>query len=62
MKQILFEYVNDHIGPARAEYDRLIADPGVVEAELRKGAARARELSVPYLDEIRRAVGIRPLG
>jgi len=61
MKKILFEYVNDHIGPAREEYERLIADPGAVEAELKKGAARAREVSVPYLDEIRRAVGIRPL-
>ncbi len=62
MKQLLFEYVNDHIAPARKEYDRLIANPGAVEAELKKGAARAREVSVPYLDEIRRAVGIRPLG
>ena len=62
MKQVLFEYVNDHIGPAREEYERLIADPASVEAELRKGAERAREVSVPYLDEIRRAVGIRPLG
>ena len=62
MKQVLFEYVNDHIAPARVEYERLIADPGAVEAELVKGALRAREVSVPYLDEIRRAVGIRPLG
>jgi tryptophanyl-tRNA synthetase len=62
MKQVLFEYVNDHIAPARAEYERLIADPGAVEAVLQKGAARAREISVPYLDQIRRAVGIRPLG
>ncbi|MEO1203063.1 MAG: tryptophan--tRNA ligase [Pseudomonadota bacterium] len=62
MKQYLFEYVNEHIAPARAEYERLVADPGSVEAELIKGAERAREVSVPYLDEIRRAVGVRPLG
>ena len=62
MKQILFEYINEHIKPARAEYDRLIADPAIVEAELRKGAERAREISVPYLEEIRHAVGIRKLG
>jgi tryptophanyl-tRNA synthetase len=62
MKQLLFEYLNEHIGPAREEYERLIADPAAVEAELIKGAERAREISVPYLDEIRRAVGIRPLG
>lgn len=62
MKQQLFEYINDHIAPARAEYDRLIADPAVVEAELQKGAARAREIAVPYMEQIRRAIGIRKLG
>jgi tryptophanyl-tRNA synthetase len=62
MKQILFEYLNDHIEPAREEYDRLIADPGIVEAELLKGAARAREEAAPYLDQIRDSVGIRKLG
>ena len=62
MKQILFEYINDHIKPARDEYERLIADPAVVEAELKKGAERARELAVPYLDQIRDAIGIRSLG
>jgi tryptophanyl-tRNA synthetase len=62
MKQILFEYLNDHIEPAREEYDRLIADPGIVEAELLKGATRAREEAAPYLDQIRDSVGIRKLG
>jgi tryptophanyl-tRNA synthetase len=61
MKQRLFEYINDHISPARNEYDRLMADPGIVEAELEKGAIRAREFAVPYLDEIRSAIGIRKL-
>src|SRR5210317_1479536 len=62
MKQRLFEYINEHLKPARDEYDRLIADPAAVEAELVKGAQRARELSAPYLDEIRAAIGIRRLG
>ena len=62
MKQRLFEYLNDHIKPARDEYDRLIADPAIVEAELLKGAARAREVSAPYLEHIRSAIGIRKLG
>ncbi len=61
MKQRLFEYINDHIAPARDEYDRMIADPGIVEAELEKGAVRAREFAAPYLDEIRSAIGIRKL-
>jgi tryptophanyl-tRNA synthetase len=62
MKQTLFETINETIKPARAEYDRLIADPAVVEVELLKGAARAREVSAPFLDQIRAAIGIRKLG
>ena len=62
MKQLLFEYINEHIKPARDEYQRLIDDPAIVEQELLKGAEKAREISVPYLDEIRHAVGIRKLG
>jgi tryptophanyl-tRNA synthetase len=62
MKQRLFGYINDHMKPARDQYERLIADPGTVEAELRKGAKRARELATPYLAEIREAIGIRRLG
>ena len=62
MKQLLFDYINEHIKPARDEYDRLMADPAAVEAELRKGAEKARAVSAPFLDEIRRAIGIRRLG
>jgi len=61
MKQVLFEHINEHISPVRAEYQRLIDDPAEVERELLKGAEKAREVSVPYLDEIRHAVGIRKL-
>lgn len=62
MKQLLFEYINEQIKPARDDYNRLIADPAIVEDELRKGAERARELSAPFLDDIRRAIGLRRLG
>ncbi len=62
MKEVLFEYINEHIKPARDEYQRLIDDPAIVEKELLKGAEKAREISVPYLDEIRYAIGIRKLG
>ena len=61
MKQVLFEYLNEHLKPARAEYQRLIDDPAEVESALEKGAAKAREISIPYLAEIRHAVGIRKL-
>ncbi len=62
MKQKLFEYINDHIKPAREEYERLISDPAIIEAELRKGAEHARKTAVPYLAQIRDAIGIRKLG
>jgi tryptophanyl-tRNA synthetase len=62
MKQKLFEYINDHIKPAREEYQRLIDDPAEIESQLRKGADKARALSAPYMAEIREAVGIRKLG
>lgn len=62
MKEILFAYVNDHLQPAREEYQRLMDEPAIVEQELQKGAEKARKLSVPYLAEIRHAVGIRKLG
>ncbi len=62
MKQVLFEYINELMKPAREEYERLLADPGIVEQELQKGAEKARGLAVPYLQEIREAIGIRRLG
>jgi len=61
-KQELFEYLNDHLKDARDEYNRLIDDPGYVESVLMKGAERARDISVPFMQKIRYAVGIRPLG
>jgi tryptophanyl-tRNA synthetase len=62
MKQILFERIDGEVRGMRAEYEKLIADPAHVESVLRAGAAKARELSVPFLADIRRRVGVRPLG
>jgi tryptophanyl-tRNA synthetase len=61
MKQTLFEYINAHLAEPREEYRRLIAAPDHVEAVLRRGAERARDISAPFMAEIRHAVGIRPL-
>ncbi len=61
-KQELFEYLDAHLGAARAEYDRLLADPGHVEAVLRAGAEKAREHSTALIQKVRAAVGIAPLG
>ena len=40
MKQTLFDYINEHIKPARDAYDELIADPAIVEAALRAAHAK----------------------
>jgi tryptophanyl-tRNA synthetase len=61
MKQLLFEYIDDHLAPARDEYERLMAAPDHVEAVLRRGAEKARAVSEPLLHEIRGRVGVRPL-
>jgi tryptophanyl-tRNA synthetase len=62
MKSTLFEYINEQIKPARNEFRRLLGDPSVVEHELLKGAERAREVSTPFIADIRHAIGIRKLG
>jgi len=61
-KQVVFEYLNEHLGAARAEYERLLAAPDHVERVLAAGGRKARDFSVPFLEEIRRRVGVRPLG
>ena len=61
MKQLLFERINAEIAPARAEYERLIANPREVEKLLQQGAEQARAVSRPFLAEIRDKVGIRAL-
>jgi len=61
MKQILFERINAELAPAREEYRRLLAAPHEIEAQLRRGAERARAVSRPFIAEIRERVGVRPL-
>lgn len=62
LKKELFEYLDAHLAEARSNYEKLIADPGHVEGVLKEGAERARSLSVPFMKELRYAVGLRPVG
>ncbi len=62
MKQILFERLNAELSEPRQRYYALLEQPDYIEQILKKGAARAREYSAPFLQELRRAVGIQPLG
>ncbi len=58
MKNTLFEYINEHIAPARERYEALLQAPEHIEAELQSGAEKARAISVPFMQELRKAVGI----
>lgn len=60
-KKQLFELINEELKGPRAEYERLMEDPAHIEAELRKGAEKARSFSVPLMDKVRSAVGIRSM-
>ena len=45
----------------RQEYARLLEAPDHVEHVLQQGADKARAMTVPYMAEIREAIGIRSL-
>jgi tryptophanyl-tRNA synthetase len=62
MKQMLFEYLNEHLKEPREEYNKLIAVPDYVEQVLQRGAQKARELSYPFMAKIRTTIGLQPLG
>jgi tryptophanyl-tRNA synthetase len=57
-KKELFELINAHIAPARERYDELLLDGALLEAELLKGAAKARAHAAPMLAKARKAVGL----
>jgi len=61
MKHNLFEYLNAHLSPFRDRYNELMESPEHIEAILLKGREKARERSVPFLEKIRKAVGISAL-
>jgi len=60
-KKQLFALVNAELAPARERYEALLNAPDEIEAILQAGAEKARAISQPFMDEVRRAVGIRPL-
>ena len=58
MKQVLFEHINEHITPARERYEALLNAPEHIELQLQEGAEKARAISVPFMQTLRKAVGI----
>ena len=60
-KQELFEYLNGHIKGYREVYYKLLDDPGYVQKVLMQGAEKARTVSVPYIKQLRDAIGFMPI-
>lgn len=60
VKGILTDMLVANLSPITAEMRRLLADPGAVDAVLADGAARAREIAKPNLDEVYRITGFLP--
>ncbi len=62
MKQELFEYIEQVLKNPRQTYDELMKNPGDIEQILEKGAIKARQFSVPFLEKIKNTIGIKSLG
>jgi len=60
-KQQLFAVIDAEIAPMRERYNALMADPAAIERILQAGAAKARAIATPLLQELRQAVGLRNL-
>lgn len=57
-KKRLFALINAEVGEARERYNELLARPDDIEDMLQQGAVKARAISQPLLEKVRRAVGI----
>ena len=60
-KQAIFERIEAALAPMRGRYESLVAEPARIEMRLQDGAAKARSVAVPFLRELRQAVGLRRL-
>lgn len=58
MKKILFEKINLQVAPARERYQTLLQTPEYIEEQLLTGAQKARAISQPFIQQLRKAVGI----
>ena len=61
LKKYLFEFLNEELKDKREEYNRLMADPAELDRQLAKGAEKARAHATPFLQEIKKKVGISPM-
>ncbi|MEN8260773.1 MAG: tryptophan--tRNA ligase [Pseudomonadota bacterium] len=61
MKNVLFEYIDNHLREPRQRYEELLKNPDYIETKLLEGAEKARAHSAPFLKELRAALGIAPI-
>lgn len=57
-KKKLFALINAELAEARDAYNDLLARPADIEDRLQAGAAKARTISAPLMEQVRAAVGI----
>ncbi|WP_418315936.1 tryptophan--tRNA ligase [Piscinibacter sakaiensis] len=60
-KERLVDVIEQQIGPLRDQYADLMAHPEQIEEILQAGASKARAVAKPFLESLRRAVGLRPM-
>ncbi len=58
-KKMFFETLNERLKAPRVEFNRLLADPGHIDAVLAKGKDKARAQATPLLEKARELVGVR---
>jgi tryptophanyl-tRNA synthetase len=58
-KEDLYLALEAELGPLRARYESLLADPDALDRVLAEGAERARAVAQGTMERVRRAVGIR---
>ena len=56
-KPALVDVTVEHLAPITARYREILDDPALIDATLADGAERAREISEPIMEEVRRIVG-----
>jgi tryptophanyl-tRNA synthetase len=57
LKQDLADLAVDKLSPIAGEMQRLMADPGHIDAVLKDGSDRARAIAAPIMDDVRRIIG-----
>jgi len=60
-KKQLFELINQELSVPRDRYNEFMEDPEYIEQVLQQGAEKARAYSVPFMEKIRKSVGLYPL-